>query len=142
VLKVATKIVTAAQLNLLATTPVQILAGITGHYFCAVLAVIKYLAGSTPYPATGANLLIETLGDDKQQIDTILGIFPADGFLTATTNQVMRNAPTAPFDQNAVDQNAVSDISGKGLWLDTDGDLFGLGNGTLEIFLYYVDVPL
>jgi len=135
----ATVTVTSAQLKALNTTSVQLVAGVVGHYFSPIQATVEYVFGTTAYTVGGFSSF--SIGIGATDNETLLGGFNTAGFVDQTFSQVM----TVPIGSTNVTQvNAVTDVTGLGIYLETLplGSALTLGNGTLKITVIYQDTTL
>jgi len=134
----ATVTVTSAQLKALNTTSVQLVAGVAGHYFSPIQATAEYVFGTTAYTVVGTT--IGNIGIGASGVEVLLSQFQYPGLVDQTSSQVA----TIPIQTaGSVGINAVSNVTGLGIYLETTGlGHLTLGDGTLKITVIYQDTTL
>lgn len=130
--------VSSAEVHNLTNAPKVIVPGVVGHLYSIIHAVIEYIAGSIPYTTDDETKLSLQLGDASgSPLDSPFNFIPTNGFLTATTNQVMRLTANPGYDMLPT-----SLAGGVGVYLTTNGSDVMNGNGTLKVTVAYEDILL
>ena len=135
----ATVTVTSAQLKALNTTSVQLVAGVAGHYFSPIQATVEYVFGTPAYTIVGNPQL--DIGIGASGAEQLLSSVGCSNFVDQTFSQVVTLEIATAGSPNV---NAVSDVTGLGIYLETTGisGSLTLGNGTLKITVIYQDTTL
>jgi hypothetical protein len=125
-------------LKALNTTSVQLVAGVAGHYFSPIQATAEYVFGTTAYTVVGTT--IGNIGIGASGVEVLLSQFQYPGLVDQTSSQVA----TIPIQTaGSVGINAVSNVTGLGIYLETTGlGHLTLGDGTLKITVIYQDTTL
>lgn len=133
----STVTLTAAQIIALGTTPIQIVAGVTGSYLSLVQVILEYLAGSTPFTTTSGGLIIGN-GTNPGGVGNNY-VNSASGFLDQTASTVIDS--TGSMAGNT--PNPSSQLTGLNINISgNDGWNVTAGNGTLKVTIYYVSFAL
>lgn len=122
---------TASQIIALGTTPIQVVAGVSGTYLSILQVILEYTAGTTVFTTTSGALLVGvgtagTLASGYTQ--------NASGFLNQSASQV---SDSAGVNIATLAPAATASVSGQGIYITGQTWNVTNGNGTLKVAVIY-----